>query len=94
MAALPRFEEFASSARALGYQDVLARRWQPGQVVADHSHPFDAWALVVQGEMWLTVDGVTRHLTAGDRFELERDKPHSERYGDDGATYWVGRRAR
>ena len=24
---------------------------------------------------------------------LERDMPHSERYGSEGATYWVARRA-
>jgi hypothetical protein len=30
----------------------------------------------------------------GDDFALERDVPHAERYGADGATYWVGRRNR
>lgn len=34
----------------------------------------------------------TRHLHAGDTFMLARDVPHTERYGPDGATYWVARR--
>ena len=88
----PRYAEFEAAARALGYTEVLARTWQPGQVLEQHTHPFDARALVVDGEMWLTVDGVTRHLRAGDRFEVAQGTPHSERYGEQGATYWVARR--
>ena len=26
-------------------------------------------------------------------FQLAAEEPHSERYGTEGATYWVGRRA-
>jgi quercetin dioxygenase-like cupin family protein len=49
-------------------------------------------ALVLRGELWLTVDGDTRHLRPGDRFALDRDVPHAERYGAEGAAYWVARR--
>jgi len=42
--------------------------------------------------MWLTHDGRTLHLRAGDRFELARAVPHAERYGPEGATYWAARR--
>jgi hypothetical protein len=35
-----------------------------------------------------------QHLLPGDTFALERDERHAERYGDDGATYWVARRNR
>lgn len=87
-----RYAEFETAARTLGYTEVLARDWQPRQVVGEHSHPFDARALVVAGEMWLTVGSETQHLLVGDRFELKNGTPHSERYGDEGATYWVARR--
>ena len=50
-------------------------------------------ALVVQGEMWLDVDGGgERHLRPGDEFRIDRDVPHTERYGSAGATYWAARR--
>lgn len=91
-AALPRFEEFESAARAAGFDEVLVRDWAPDTVVEDHGHPFVADALVVRGEMWLTVAGSTRHLLPGDRFTLARDERHAERYGAEGATYWVARR--
>lgn len=86
-------QDFDAEASALGYDQVLDRDWTPGQVVEQHSHPFDARALVTRGEMWLTVDGQTRHLRPGDRFELARDTLHAERYGPEGATYRVARRS-
>jgi hypothetical protein len=30
----------------------------------------------------------------GDQFTLDHDVPHAERYGADGASYWVARRNR
>lgn len=89
---LPDFETFQSAALARGFGEVLARSWAPGQVLEDHSHPFDADALVVAGEMWLTVAGQTRHLLPGGTFVLPAGTPHAERYGPQGATYWVARR--
>ena len=86
------FSEFEAGAKAQGFDEVLERRWAPGQVVATHSHPFDANALVVEGEMWLQVGDQTQHIPAGGTFELARGTPHSERYGSDGAVYWVARR--
>ena len=57
-----------------------------------HTHPFAVKALLRQGQMWLTVNGQTQALQQGDAFTLERDIPHEERYGPEGATYWVARR--
>ena len=42
---------------AAGYAEVLDRAWAPGAVVAVHTYPFDANAMVVQGEMWLIEQG-------------------------------------
>jgi quercetin dioxygenase-like cupin family protein len=85
------FERFAEEQRAIGCDEVIERKWQPGTVVQTHTHPFSVRALVVQGEMWLTVGERTQHLRAGERFELEHGMPHAERYGAEGATYWVAR---
>lgn len=88
------FEQFAASARARGFDEVLERRWEPGTVLDTHTHPFAVEALVVQGEMWLACGGRTQHLRSGDPFVLDANVPHAERYGDQGATYWVARRNR
>ena len=88
----PSFQQFEADCRARGFDEVLERPWAANTQVTSHSHPFDVSALMVQGELWLTVNDQTRHLQAGDTFELSRDVPHQERYGADGALFWVARR--
>ncbi len=86
------FESFKQKALAEGCQEVLERRWPAGTLLEEHTHPFEANALVAEGEMWLTVGDETRRLLPGDRFHIAAGVPHSERYGPEGAAYWVGRR--
>lgn len=86
------FEAFEADTLARGFDEVQVRSWTSNAVVESHTHPFSVEALVVQGEMWLTVGTDTRHLLPGDTFKLERELPHSERYGAEGATYWAARR--
>jgi quercetin dioxygenase-like cupin family protein len=86
------YERFEAAAKAEGFDEVLVREWQPDQVLGTHRHPFAVKALVTRGEVWLTEGEQVRHLRAGDGFELARDVPHAERYGEDGATFWVARR--
>lgn len=93
MTTSPTFGAFEASARAAGFDEVLERRWPAGAIVDSHTHAFAVQALMVQGELWLTVGDETRHLCPGDTFALERDVAHAERYGADGATYWVARRS-
>jgi quercetin dioxygenase-like cupin family protein len=87
------FDAFADRMRKLGFDQVVRRVWKAHTTVEEHSHPFDSSAIVVAGEMWLTVNGRTEHLLPGGTFELHAHQPHSERYGAEGATYWVARRS-
>ena len=89
---VPTYTQFESDARAKGFDEVLERHWAPGLAIDTHAHPFDVSARVAAGEMWLTVGADTRHLLAGDCFELDRAVPHAERYGPQGAVFWVARR--
>jgi quercetin dioxygenase-like cupin family protein len=86
------YEAFESAARAEGFDEVLVREWKPGQVLETHMHPFAVKALVVRGDFWLTEGERVRHLQPGDWFELARNVPHAERYGEQGATFWAARR--
>lgn len=89
---MKRFEDFESDARAHGFDEVVERKWPPLTVLDTHTHSFAVEALVVQGEMWLSVGERTLHLLPGDTFQLDREVPHAERYGHQGATYWAARR--
>lgn len=86
------YAEFEATHRAQGFDEVLVRDWKPGQVLDTHTHPFAVEALVVEGEMWLSCEGQTRHLLAGDTFSLAKEAPHAERYGPEGAVFWAARR--
>ena len=86
------FESFCADGQARGFPEALIRTRPAGTVLDTLTHPFDADALVVDGEMWLTFDGRTQHLHRGDWFEVPAGTPHDERYGPSGATYWVARR--
>ena len=86
------FEDFKTRAQAAGYDEVLVREWAPGQVLDTHTHPFEVKARVVRGELWLSCGDGTQHITAGGGFDLAREAPHAERYGPQGATFWVARR--
>ena len=86
------FAEFETDALRQGYETALERQWAPLTELEAHVHPFAAKAVVVQGEMWLTVGDDTRRLLPGDTFELDANVSHAERYGAAGATYWVARR--
>lgn len=85
-------EEFEEQALAEGFDEVLERSWPADAQLDTHTHPFALKARVVRGEMWLTVGRKTQHLKVGDDFALDRDVAHAERYGQQGATYWVARR--
>jgi quercetin dioxygenase-like cupin family protein len=86
------FDEFKAHWLSAGYDEAVERTWMPGTVLDVHTHPFAVEALVVAGQLWLTVGGEVRQLAAGDRFSLDAHVPHAERYGEQGATYWVARR--
>ncbi len=86
------FESFKAEKLAMGYDEVLTREWAPHWENDTHEHPFDADVLIVQGEMWLTLQGQTQHLQAGERFKVAKHVPHAEKYGAHGALFWVARK--
>jgi uncharacterized cupin superfamily protein len=87
-------QAFETAMRAKGFTDFGVRDYASATDAPDHAHEFSVEAMVVRGEMWLTVDGHTRHLRVGDTFELDHAVVHAERYGSEGATYWAARRYR
>jgi PAS domain S-box-containing protein len=86
------FADFETASLAEGFDEVVERRWDANEALEPHRHPFAVKALMVAGEMWLTRDEKTQHLRSGDVFEIPREALHSERYGPDGAVFWVARR--
>ncbi len=86
------FGDFTLDALARGFDDTVVRRQPANTATGPHAHAFDVDAVLADGEMWLTCRRRTLHLLPGDNFSLAAGTRHSERYGPDGATYWVARK--
>jgi quercetin dioxygenase-like cupin family protein len=85
-------QAFIDALQAEGYAEpVLVRREANGRL-DDHSHPFEARALVLEGEIRIHAGGEIKIYRSGDVFHLRRDEPHRESYGPDGVEYLSGRR--
>lgn len=84
-------EHFESALRRDGF--AVARSTLPaGTVIAEHAHPFDVRALVLNGEITLTVEGEEYAFREGDIFVMPAGHRHAETAGPAGVDYLVGRR--
>ena len=86
-------EHFEFALRRDGF-DVQRNTVPPGTVVGEHAHPFDVRALVLDGEITLTLEGVDYAYREGDIFVLPAGHRHAETVGPAGVDYLVGRRHR
>ena len=86
-------QAFEASLAAQHYAPAVMIERPAGYALGDHDHPFDTKALITQGEITIAVGGVERCYKAGDVYELARGSLHTERAGDAGVAYWVGRRS-
>ena len=84
---------FETSLRADGYQEIETKRL-PQTHNAEHAHPFDVRALVLEGQISLSVAGEARTYAKGDVFTMAADCRHAEEIGAVGVQYVVGRRRR
>lgn len=83
---------FEAALRKAGFDEVLTREIKPGFADAEHHHDYDVRALMLTGSLALTCDGKTTTYRAGEIFELDAGRRHSEQFGPDGSSYIVGRR--
>lgn len=75
-----------------GFQPpVLVMREAHGTLDA-HAHPFDAKALVIEGELRIRTAAGERDYGVGEIFQLAAHEPHSEVFGALGVRYLAGRR--
>ncbi|APB99660.1 cupin domain-containing protein [Polynucleobacter asymbioticus] len=76
-------EDFPSS--------VLVER-EVGGFLDLHSHPYEVQALVIEGQIDITIGGIKTAYLAGDVFHLLPNQIHSENYAAKGVKYLASRR--
>lgn len=84
-------ERFEAQLQAEGYPEIRCNEYKPNQHNPEHSHPFDVHALVLEGEITLTVEGKATRYGAGDEFRMAAGCRHIEDIGPQGVRYIVGR---
>jgi quercetin dioxygenase-like cupin family protein len=76
------------------FEQVTTVEREPNGSFDLHSHPFEAKALVIEGELSIRTADEERLYRAGEVFHLLADVPHSEVFGPAGVKYLVGRKQR
>nr|WP_315128835.1 cupin domain-containing protein [uncultured Polynucleobacter sp.] len=71
---------------------VLVER-EVGRFLDLHSHPYEVHALVIEGQIDITINGIKTAYLAGDAFHLLPNQIHTENYGAKGVKYLASRKS-
>jgi quercetin dioxygenase-like cupin family protein len=83
-------DDFIEMLAREGFQTTVLVEREAGASLDDHAHPFEAKALILEGELALRIADEETRYQAGDVFHLKANETHSERYGPEGVCYLVG----
>ncbi|MEJ7932281.1 cupin domain-containing protein [Ramlibacter sp. AN1015] len=85
-------EDFCAQLQAQQFAAPVPIERAAGYRLDEHTHPFDAFALVTDGEITIEVAGQQARYGCGDTFRLAAGTPHREWAGAQGVRYLAGRR--
>jgi quercetin dioxygenase-like cupin family protein len=85
-------QDFEAALKAENYPEIVNISKEVGYQMGEHIHAFDAYALILQGDITLTVNGVATTYKTGETFRLAANTPHLESAITQGVNYLVGRR--
>ncbi len=85
-------EQFADELAREGFEPAVTVTREAGGMLGDPTHPFEAKALILSGDIRIATAMSERVYQAGDVFHLAAEEPHSEFYGMLGVQYLVGRK--
>jgi hypothetical protein len=83
-------EEFKEQLRRQGFSRVYV--WQDGAGVfyPEHSHQELTAHIILDGEITLSIRGVTKTYHVGERFDVPAGVTHAARMGPGGCRYMIG----
>ncbi len=85
-------DEFEARARAEAFAEPVVVERDGTYQLGVHDHPFDAFALILECEITLEVDGQASVHAAGTTFRLPAHTPHREWAGAQGVRYLAARK--
>lgn len=84
-------ETFKLALLKKGLPEPIVIERGPGQI-GEHTHTFEANALILEGSITLTIGNESTQYNVGDVFHLMPQVKHSESYGPNGVKYLVSRK--
>jgi len=85
-------DTFHKTVTAEGFSEPVLIEREVDGFMDVHTHPFEAKALIVQGQIEIGLDDQSQTYRAGDVFHLTALQPHWERYGEQGVVYLSARK--
>ena len=85
-------QDFEAALKAENYPEVVNISKDVGYQMGEHSHAFDAYALILLGDITLTVNGAAATYKVGETFRLAANTLHQESAVPHGVNFLVGRR--
>jgi quercetin dioxygenase-like cupin family protein len=85
-------DDFVEMLAREGFQTTVLMEREAGASADNHTHSFEAKALILEGELTLRIGDNETLYQAGDVFHLKANEVHSERCGPQGVSYLVGRK--
>jgi len=83
---------FEARLKSEGYTEIRTNSLEPKRHNPEHSHTWDVLALVLDGDITLTIDGKPTNYASGQQFTMQAGCLHTEDAGLQGVRYLVGRR--
>ena len=85
-------QEFEAKLKTENFDEAVLASKPAGYVMDEHAHPFEAWALIIEGDITLRVKGESTTYAVGDVFRLPAQTPHHESAVPNGVAYLAGRK--
>lgn len=85
-------DEFLKILSEEGFPEVVTVEREAHGSIGLHTHPFEAKALILKGEIRIWTGDTEQIFRTGDVFHLRANEPHREAYGAEGVRYLAGRK--
>ena len=87
-------KELSAQLVSEGFSHTFVWQDAPNARYPNHTHEVETAHIILNGEMILTMDGVTRTYREGERCDVPANAVHSALMGPQGCRYLIGERER